>query len=395
MKKNRHSSLCAVLLIALLLTVAIATRRLRADTGSCGGQVITLPFTDVPAASVFFCSIAEAFFSGLTNGTTSTTYSPIQNVPREQMSAFVTRTMDQSLKRGSRRAALKQFWTPTSLNGVGLTFVGAQPSAVESDGADLWVAHDSGTINRVSASDGKLLDTWTGATNASGLVVARGSIFVAGTTYPGSLYRIDPTLPGGAVTTMTHFLGGGTIGIAYDGARIWTSNGGGSVSIVTLNPFTVTNVTTGFLSLVGILYDGVNIWVVDLSLARLQRLDSNGAIIQSVPLGQNPWFPAFDGTNIWVPNLVSNDVTVIRASTGAVVATLTGNGLDEPHTAAFDGERMLVTNTNGSSVSLWKSADLTPLGSIPLGQFIGPNWVCSDGINFWVTFRGTGQLARF
>jgi len=30
--------------------------------------MITLPFADVPATNVFFCAIAEAYFSGLTNG---------------------------------------------------------------------------------------------------------------------------------------------------------------------------------------------------------------------------------------------------------------------------------------------------------------------------------------
>ena len=44
-----------------------------------------------------------------------------------------------------------------------------------------------------------------------------------------------------------------------------------------------------------------------------------------------------------------------------VLATLTGNELNGPWTAAFDGERILVTNSVGSTVSLWKAADLTPL----------------------------------
>jgi hypothetical protein len=92
--------------LALISVLAIGSARLRADTGTCGGQMITLPFTDVPGGSFFFCSIGEAFISGLTSGTTPTTYGPSANVPREQMAAFVTRTMDQSLKRGSQRAAL-------------------------------------------------------------------------------------------------------------------------------------------------------------------------------------------------------------------------------------------------------------------------------------------------
>src|SRR5258708_2164647 len=99
-------------LVGLITVITAASLRLQADTGTCVGASITLPFTDVSAGSVFFCSIAEAYFSALTNGTDATHFSPSANVPREQMAAFVTRTLDQSLKRGSRRAALKQFSTP-------------------------------------------------------------------------------------------------------------------------------------------------------------------------------------------------------------------------------------------------------------------------------------------
>jgi hypothetical protein len=103
------------LLITLVLTVAIFSVNLRADQGNCGGQVISVPFTDV-IGSGFFCQIAAAYFSGLTNGTTTTTYSPGNSVTREQMAAFVTRTLDQSLKRGNPRAALGEWWTNSSVS---------------------------------------------------------------------------------------------------------------------------------------------------------------------------------------------------------------------------------------------------------------------------------------
>jgi len=35
-----------------------------------GAAMVTLPFTDVPSSKIFFSSIAEAYFSALTNGTT-------------------------------------------------------------------------------------------------------------------------------------------------------------------------------------------------------------------------------------------------------------------------------------------------------------------------------------
>ena len=65
--------------VGLIAAVVASSDRTRADTGMCGGASITLPFTDVPSSNIFFCSIAEAFFAGLTNGTGATTYSPSQS----------------------------------------------------------------------------------------------------------------------------------------------------------------------------------------------------------------------------------------------------------------------------------------------------------------------------
>ena len=111
--------------------------------------------------------------------------------------------------------------------------------------------------------------------------------------------------------------------------------------------------------------------------------------------GVSASIPVFDGANIWVPSQASNSVAVVRASNGAIIQTLTGNGLSTPRAAAFDGERILVTNVGNDSVSLWKGADLTPLGSFPTGSGTGPVGACSDGVNFWVGLNTSSQLARF
>jgi len=88
-----------------------------------------------------------------------------------------------------------------------------------------------------------------------------------------------------------------------------------------------------------------------------------------------------------------NTVSVVRASTGVLLQTLTGNGLSGPTQAVFDGQRILVTNQASTTVSLWKAADLSPLGSFDLGS--QPLGACSDGVNFWVAMNDTGQVARF
>jgi hypothetical protein len=196
MKINNRSTFRAAVVLALMLVITLASSRLRADSGTCAGAITNVPFTDV-GGNFFFCSIAGAYFSGLTSGTTPTTYSPSENVLRDQMAAFITRTLDQSLKRGSRRAALKQFWTPTTPEDLTLTTVGTLPVSVESDGADLWVANSaSDEVSRVRASDGKLLETWSGATGAMGVLCAKGLIFVTGCQMdPGSYIRSTPHNP--------------------------------------------------------------------------------------------------------------------------------------------------------------------------------------------------------
>src|SRR5215471_13604816 len=70
-----------------------------AALGACG------PFSDV-AADAFCPFVLEIFYLGITTGTTATTYSPADNVTRLQMAAFLSRSVDGVLKRGSRRAAL-------------------------------------------------------------------------------------------------------------------------------------------------------------------------------------------------------------------------------------------------------------------------------------------------
>src|SRR5688572_837734 len=165
-----------------MASLTLLSTRLQADTGNCGGATTTLPFTDV-MGNPFFCQIAAAYFSGLANGTSATTYSPGDTVTREQMAAFITRTMDQSLKRGSRRAVAKKWFTPQDANSLTLTDVGDFPVLVEFDGTDIWVANaGSGSVMRIRTSDGKLLDTWTGADIPFGIVAAMGKIFITGRT---------------------------------------------------------------------------------------------------------------------------------------------------------------------------------------------------------------------
>jgi hypothetical protein len=240
MKMNRRSTVRATLVIALGLVITVASTRLRADTATCGGATTTLPFTDVPGSNVFFCSIASAYFTGLTNGTTPTTFNPTDPVLRQNMAAFVSRTLDQSLRRGSRRAALNQYWTPTSADGLGSTTVGSYPNFVKSDGTDLWVANFGGaSVSRVRASDGKLLETWTGATNAYAVVGSEGADIRDWVRKPRNALPDRPNATSGCSHDAAHLSRSTRPGHNFRRRANLDGNSGGSVSIVTLNPIGV------------------------------------------------------------------------------------------------------------------------------------------------------------
>ena len=49
-----------------------------------------------------------------------------------------------------------------------------------------------------------------------------------------------------------------------------------------------------------------------------------------LPAGTNPFKVAFDGTNVWVANYRSNNVTKLRASDGAVQGTFAVGGAPAP-----------------------------------------------------------------
>lgn len=391
------------ILIAALMVLVAASRVLRADTATCSGQMLMLPFMDVAANNTFFCSIVEAYSLGLANGTTTHTYDPSTPVPREQMAAFITRTHDSAIKRSNRRAALEQWWT-ASHDALRSADIGSGngPHNIVCDGADLWVASSvSGTVSRVRASDGRLLQTWTGATNAESVIACAGRIFVTGASSPGKIYAINPeSVNGGTVIQFEPDIGASPRQITFDGTSLWTANAAG-ISKINVSNETDFTFTTGLQTPSDILWDGVNLWVTDTGDDRLKRIDpSSGDVLQSLTLvtSVDPTRLLFDGTNLWVSCASSNSIIIFRAAgglTGTYLQTLTGNGLDGPRGMAFDGERILVCNAGGSSVSLFKAADFSPLGSISVGTSVFPASACSDGVNFWIVRSNSSDIVRF
>ncbi len=380
-----------------LLAAAIASTSVIAGSATAALQDVCGPFTDVSPA---FCPyVLEMYYLGITAGTSPTTYSPDKPVTRGQAAVFVSKGVNQAIARSSKRASLGNWWTPRDPAGFPRYSAGA--FGVVSDGTDVWAVSMS-VVVRTRASDGKWLGTWTGISGGAAIVSAMGRIFVSTNSNPAKIYMIDPSLPPGPATEVVGDLGQQALGLTFDGSRLWTANAGHSVSIVTpaatLPWPSVTVLMDGPHYPLAAIFDGRDVWIAD-NLGKLLRMNSDGTIAQTVEIssGSGVFQPTFDGENIWVPLVAEeSELVVVRAASGEIIRRLTGNGLTAPHAAAFDGQRVLVTNSTGGSdgtLSLWRAADLAPLGFVDL--FAAPNQVCSDGVSFWYTEASSSQLVRF
>jgi YVTN family beta-propeller protein len=390
----------------LVAALAVAAFGSSAHATLCGTSDYPFPFTDVGNVIDVFCrGIHEAYVLGVTLGTTATTFGPDQDVTRSQMTTFLQRSVDQGLKRSNRRGALGQWWTPktaqglrrTALPGVGLA------SFCKADGERVWVTNGTNLLS-VLASTGELqanIDFGAGV-DVKGLVIANGgALYVAPTSQrlAFAMPKRDAPFHGDWGYQIVSYTPNA---IAFDGDRVWTANY--TASSITIRALVAgeptgssTEVTLGFGTPLDIIFDGSNMWIADPGFDQIIKLDANGAILQRVGVGADPAYMAYDGANIWVPNLAGNSVSVVRAATGAIVATLVtdaSNALSVPVQAAFDGERILVTNLGNDSVTLFRAADLSVIRNVPLPAGSDPYGVCSDGINFFVTLRGTKQLLR-
>lgn len=77
-------------------------------------------------------------------------------------------------------------------------------------------------------------------------------------------------------------------------------------------------------------------------------------LAHTVRVGRWPWHPAFtqNGTEVWVPNQLSNDVSVIDAATWKVTRTLTDTGFAQPHGIAIGGNGQVFISNHNSGMTM-------------------------------------------
>jgi YVTN family beta-propeller protein len=140
----------------------------------------------------------------------------------------------------------------------------------------------------------------------------------------------------------------------------------------------------------GVAFDGTNIWVTNFGSDNVTRINpATGAVVATIAVGDGPVGVAFDGTNIWVTNEGSGNVTRINAATGAVVATIAVG--DAPVGVAFDGTNIWVANQISNNVTRINPAT-GAVATIAVGT--NPVGVAFDGTNIWVTNQSSNNVTR-
>jgi len=381
--------------IAWLLGAAIwrllpaPASRVLAQSAICG------QFADVPSSSVFCPYILEAFVTGITQGTSPSTFAPDDVVSRDQAATLLARTMDQTLSRAAVRIAIAKPWNPGSPAGGIATDVGGPVNDIIADATYLWIARGDGKVLKLNAADRRLLETWT---------LSSGSPQKLG-MFAGQMWILDeqarlqtfnpssaPTSPVTLFTSAATGVIGGDLTLAFDGANVWmASSFGPKIFIYPPLGSSGTTITVG-ANVDGMIFDGTYMWVLlaDSTLVKMsppaQGAPPAAAETVVLPGAVNDCRMVYDGSNIWVPVSVTGTLYVVRPSLNQMSPSLIVQSqaipdVAQPFVAAFDGEHVLIGGSANGAVALYQATNLSLIGTFPSGA-IGVRSIASDGRTF-------------
>jgi hypothetical protein len=380
---------------AFLMFLPTQTNRLFAQ-GSCG------PFVDVSANDVFCPFILQAFIDSVTQGTSPTTFSPNDLLPRNQVVTFFDRVLDQALHRGTVRTAIGKTWAPTSTIGAVATDMGGSINDIVTDGTFLWVARNDGKILKVNAADRRLIETWSLVSGSPRkLGVFAGLVWIADDQ--GALHVFNPTNAAGNATVLFNnaTISPGFPTLAFDGTNVWHASAGGTnIRIYPVSSPSAT-VVTGAANIEGMVFDGTNMWLLlanstllKLSLPTTAAPVPTAAETLTIPGTVTDCRMVYDGNNIWIPSGAGN-VFVVRPTLNvaslpsSIVLNQSVPGVAFPYVASFDSENVMIGGVNNGTVALYKATNVTFIRTIVTGA-TGVRGIASDGKTFNIgDFVGT------
>lgn len=270
------------------------------------------------------------------------------------------------------------------------------------DGTDMWVcSRDSmtfttGILDTFKTSTGKIVNTidllaaFTGDPSFPNALAYDGRRMWVACRATDKVYVLEGSTGAKATVPSDGEIAVGTapVYLSFDGSQIWVSCYGVSeVHVINTKTFNVATLSGNNLTNpYGSAFDGSRMWVVNRHNATLGDVYNVETLAHemSPAQGGKALDIAFDGVNMWITNIEDDQITILRASDGALVDTLTTtNGVGtKPTYLAFDGRNMWVVNEDDGTVSIFRVSDYTHVEDISIPS---PQRIAFDGANMWIT----------
>ncbi len=138
----------------------------------------------------------------------------------------------------------------------------------------------------------------------------------------------------------------------------------------------------------GLAWDGTNFWITNAVSNTLNKVDTSGNVLGTFPAGTQPGAVIFDGTNVWVANQGAN--TVMRFNQNG--APLSTTGVDNgPVWLVFDGTYVWSINQSANDVTKISPSGAA-VGTFAVGN--APRYASWDGNDLWVVNYGSGSVTK-
>ena len=175
--------------------------------------------------------------------------------------------------------------------------------------------------------------------------------------------------------------GAGPNAIGWDGSFLWVGCGDGNVSRVDPKTLTSVNFPSTGTDPGEISFDGENVWISNRSSNSITVLRaSTGALVTSFDTGTQPRGSCFDGVHMWITMNGDNQVRVYDVRTFALVATLP-TGV-QPNVAAVDSlGKVWIGNFVDNTLTVYDAASMTEVAGSPFAAGVNPNGLAWDDVN--------------
>jgi YVTN family beta-propeller protein len=176
---------------------------------------------------------------------------------------------------------------------------GAQRGVVAVGDGSVWAAYGDSTLARVDPSTLRVAGVGVAGAVPTGLVTARGSVWVANSA-DSTVSRHDPaTLDQGALRVVS--VGRRPSGIAYGADAIWVANAGdGTVTRIDPSTYSTSTITVG-AEPVAVAADEEAVWVANTGDGTVSRIDpATSDVVETITVGSAPAGIAVADGLVWI-----------------------------------------------------------------------------------------------